>query len=57
MRFMTSVYAKENQGAPPKALIEAIGRLGRRLGQAGVFVNGRLLPAAAAAGFVKPEAS
>ncbi len=39
MRFMTSVFAKEDQGAPPKSLIEAIGRLGQEAGQAGVFVQ------------------
>jgi hypothetical protein len=36
---MTTVFAKENQGAPPKGLIEAIGRLGLEAGQAGVFVQ------------------
>ncbi|HKW03105.1 MAG TPA: YciI family protein [Vicinamibacterales bacterium] len=39
MRYMTTVFAKENQGAPPKALIDAIGRLGMEAGQAGVFVQ------------------
>ena len=39
MRYMTTVFAKENQGAPPKALMEAIGQLGLEAGRAGVFVQ------------------
>jgi len=39
MRFMTTVFAKENQGAPPKSLMDAIGQLGQEAGQAGVFVQ------------------
>ena len=46
MRFMTTVFARENQGMPPAALLEAIGKLAEDAGQAFVQMGG-LLPAAA----------
>jgi hypothetical protein len=47
MRFMTTVFARENQGMPPKALMDAIGQLGQEAAQAGVLVQmGGLLPSA-----------
>jgi len=48
VRFMTTVFARENQGMPPAALLEAIGKLGEDATKAGVFVQmGGLRPAAA----------
>ena len=47
MRFMTTVLARENQGMPPVALMEAIDRLGAEAAKAGVFVQmGGLMPTA-----------
>ncbi len=50
MRFMTTVFARENQGFPPKALMDAIGQLGQEAATAGVFVQmGGLMPSAGGA--------
>jgi len=50
MKFMTIVKHRENQGAPPASLIQAIGQLGVDAGQKGVFVEmGGLMPSAAGA--------
>lgn len=49
MRFMTMVKSSENLplGPPPKALMEAIGKLGQEAAKAGVMVEmGGLLPTA-----------
>jgi hypothetical protein len=49
MRFMTMVKAPEKSplGPPPKALMEAIGKLGEEAAKAGVMVEmGGLLPTA-----------
>jgi hypothetical protein len=49
MRFMTMVKSSENSplGPPPKALMEAIGKLGEEAARAGVMVEmGGLLPTA-----------
>lgn len=47
MRFMTMVKGPENAGPPPKALMEAIGKLGEEAAKAGVLVEtGGLLPSA-----------
>ena len=53
MRFMTTVFARENQGAPPKGLIEAIGKLGQEAGQAGVFVQMGGLQSTASGGRIR----
>jgi hypothetical protein len=48
MKFMTMVFARENQGAPPKALFDGIMKLGEEASKAGVFVQmGGLTPSAA----------
>jgi hypothetical protein len=45
MRFMTTVFARENQGIPPMALIDAINHLAEDATKQGVFVSmGGLLP-------------
>jgi hypothetical protein len=50
VRFMTTVFARENQGFPPKALMDAIGQLGQEAASAGVFVQmGGLMPSAGGA--------
>jgi hypothetical protein len=47
MRFMTMVKSAENQGPPPKALMDAIMQLGMEAAQAGVLVeSGGLAPTA-----------
>lgn len=47
MRFMTMVKATESSGPPPKALMDAIARLGEEAIKAGVMVEtGGLLPSA-----------
>jgi len=49
MRFITMVKSSENSplGPPPKALMEAIGKLGEEAAKAGVMVEmGGLLPTA-----------
>ena len=35
MRWMTMVYGRENQGAPPQTLMDAIAKLGMEAMQAG----------------------
>jgi hypothetical protein len=48
MRFMTTVFAREDQGMPPKGLMDGIAQLGAEAAQAGVFVQmGGLTPSAA----------
>ena len=48
MRFMMLVKHSENQGPPPKELMEAIGKLAEESGKAGTMVaSGGLLPTAA----------
>ncbi len=50
MRFMTTVFARENQGFPPKGLMDAIGKLGQQAAEAGVFLQmGGLMPSAGGA--------
>ena len=45
MRFMTMVKSSETSGPPPKALMDAIARLGEEGAKAGVMVEvGGLLP-------------
>jgi hypothetical protein len=49
MRYMTLVKTTENSGPPPKALMDAIARLGEEGMKAGVMVEtGGLLPTATA---------
>ena len=50
MRFMTMVKSSSPLGPPPKALLEAIGKLGEEAAKAGVMVEmGGLLPTATGA--------
>ena len=47
MRFMTMVKSSETSGLPPKALMDAIAKLGEEGAKAGVMVEvGGLLPSA-----------
>jgi hypothetical protein len=47
MRFMMIVKSAENSGPPPRALMEAIGKLGEEAAKAGTLVEmGGLLPTA-----------
>jgi hypothetical protein len=47
MKFMTMVKSAENSGPPPKALMEAIAKLGMEAAQAGALVeSGGLAPTA-----------
>jgi hypothetical protein len=49
MKFMTLVMAREGQGFPPQALIDAIGEIEKDARKKGVFVDqGGLLPTAMA---------
>jgi hypothetical protein len=50
MRFMTMVKSSETSGPPPKALMDAIAKLGEEGFKAGVMVEvGGLLPSATGA--------
>ena len=50
MRFMTMVKSSETSGPPPKALMDAIAKLGEEGARAGVMVEvGGLLPSATGA--------
>jgi hypothetical protein len=50
MRFMTLVKSRETAGLPPKALIEAIGKLGEETAVAGQLIDTRgLVPSIAGA--------
>jgi hypothetical protein len=50
MRFMTMVKSSETSGLPPKALMDAIAKLGEEGAKAGVMVEvGGLLPSATGA--------
>lgn len=45
MRYMTLVKSPENSGPPPKALMDAIGKLGEQAAKAGTLVQmGGLMP-------------
>src|SRR5436190_18322602 len=47
MRYMIMVKGYENAGPPPKALMDAIAKLGEEAGKAGVMVDmGGLMPTA-----------
>jgi hypothetical protein len=47
MRFMTMVKSAENSGPPPRALMDAIAKLGEEAARAGVLVEtGGLMPTA-----------
>lgn len=47
MRYMIMVKGSENAGPPPKALMDAIAKLGEEAGKAGVMVDmGGLMPTA-----------
>ena len=55
MRYMTFVKASEHYGAPPEALLEAMGSLIKEAAESGVFVDGAGLTPSTMAARVRLE--